>query len=106
MAQRHQDEPVEEPNPEDQFEVPDDTAAFYCDSLHLNTGVWGTTLYLGETRPGQKPLLHARVKVSPQMLKAINLIAGKHIRDYVENVGPVSLPNSLVRQWGLEEEIQ
>ncbi len=35
MAQRHQDEPVEEPNPEDQFEVPDDTAAGDHEALLL-----------------------------------------------------------------------
>lgn len=86
MAEKGEQQSQQEVNPEDAFEVPDATPTFYCDSVHLNTGVWGTTMYLGELRPGQKPVLRAKVKVSPQMLRAISLLTGKHLRDYQEKV--------------------
>ncbi|MGB6837208.1 MAG: hypothetical protein WBF66_05850 [Dehalococcoidia bacterium] len=106
MAQQQRQEPEQEPNPEDNFEVPEDTPTIYCDNMHINTGLWGSTLYVGEERPGQKPLLRAKVKVSPQMLRAISMLTGKHLRDYQQSIGPVPLPNALIHGWGIEEEIQ
>lgn len=105
MAEHRSQEP-QEVNPDDQYEVPTETPTFYCDSVHLTTGVWGTTLYLGELRPGQKPLLRAKIKVSPQMLRAISLLTQKHLNDYEKNIGPVSLPNQLIHSWGIEEELR
>lgn len=106
MAEQRKKESPREVNPEDQFEVPQDVPTFYCDSIHLNTGVWGTTLYLGELCPGKKPLLRAKVKVSPQMLRAISLLTMKHLRDYQAHIGAVSLPNELIHSWGIEEEVK
>jgi len=102
MAEPQQEQ---EPNPELEYEVSEEVPTFYCDSVHLNTGVWGATLYLGEIRPGQKPALKVKIKVSPQMLKAIGLLASKHARNYSDRIGPISLPRELLHAWGLEEEI-
>lgn len=93
-------------NPEENLEFSEGVADFYCDSLQISTGVWGATLYLGENRPTKKPLVKAKIKVSPQMLRAISLLSGKHLRDYEQSVGPVALPNQLIHSWGIEEEIQ
>lgn len=106
MTQRRPPQQPQEPNPEDNFELAEGVVEFYCDSLHLNTGVWGTTLYLGELRPGRQPLIKAKIKVSPQMLRALSLLTAKHLRDYEKSVGAVALPNQLVHSWGLEEEIR
>ena len=92
-------------DPEEAFVIEGDVANIYCDTFHLNTSLWGATLYFGELRPGAKQVLKARIKVSPQMLRAISLLTAKHSRDYVESVGPVNLPNQLLHAWGLEEEI-
>ncbi len=92
-----------EQDPEAEFEVAEGVPTLYCDSFHLSTGLWGATLYFGEYRPGKRPLLKARVKVSPQMLKAISLLSGKHVRDYVANVGSIELPAPLLEAWELED---
>ena len=98
--------PPKEPNPEENLELAEGMVEFYCDALNLHTGVWGATLYLGELRPGKKSLIRAKMKVSPQMLRALSLLTGKHLRDYERNVGPVALPNEMVHGWGLEEEMR
>lgn len=105
MQKKRQEEP-EEVNPEEQMHVPEQVLDFYADSLHINTGLYSSTLYFGEIRPGQKPLLRARIKVSPQMLRAISLLTAKHVRDLEQAVGHIGLPNALVHSWGLEEEIK
>jgi len=105
MPQQKREEPVE-PDPEEQMEVSEDVLDLYADSLHINTGLYSSILYLGALRPGKKPLLKVRVKVSPQMLKAISLLTAKHIRDLEQQIGPVGLPNELVHSWGLEEEVK
>jgi len=89
--------------PEDDFEVGEVVADIYCDSLHISTGLYSSTLYLGVSQPGKKDKLLARVRVSPQMLRAISLLAGKHVKEYQEAVGPINLPAQMVRNWGLEE---
>ena len=93
-------------DPEENYEVQEGTPTFFCDQIHFNTGVWGATLYLGEVRPGRKPLLQARVKMSPQMLRAISILSTKHVRTYEQDIGPISLPNQLVHDWGVEEEMR
>ena len=41
------------------------------------------------------------------MLKAISLLTAKHIRDFEALTGgPIRLPNELVHNWGLEEEVR
>ena len=103
MTQRRGTPP--EQNPEENMEFAEEAADFYCDSFQITTGVWGATLYMGELRPGKKSLVRAKVKVSPQMLRAFSLLSGKHLRDYEEGVGPVALPNQMLHEWGIEEEI-
>ncbi len=83
---------------------PDMTVDFYADSLHISTGLYSTLLYFGELRDERQPLLRARIKVSPQMLKAISLLTRKHVRNYEETLGPIGLPNQLREAWGLKEE--
>ncbi len=106
MTQRRRQESPIEPDPEKQMDVPEQVLDFYADSLQINTGLYSSTLYFGEIRPGRKPLLRARIKVSPQMLRAISLLTAKHVRDLERAVGPIGLPNELVHSWGLEEEIK
>lgn len=105
MSQQKREEHVE-PDPEDNMEVTEDVLDLYADSLHINTGLYSSILYLGALRPGKKPLLKARIKVSPQMLKAISLLSAKHVRDLERAVGTIGLPNALVHSWGLEEGVE
>ena len=79
----------------------------YADSLMVNSNIYTATLAFGDLRPGQPPLNRVRIKVSPHMLKAISLLAGKHVRELeTATGGPIRLPNDLVHRWGLEEEIR
>lgn len=104
MAQRSQ-RPAE-PDPEEQMDISEQITDIYADSLHITTGLYSSILYLGELRPGKKPLLKARIRVSPQMLKSLSLLSAKHIRDLEHNVGEIGLPTGLLHSWGLEDEIK
>lgn len=105
MAERGREVIPVEPSPEELYETSEDVPEFYIDSMHFQTNLYTSTLYLGELKQGKKPILRVKVKVSPHMLKAIALLLGKQIRAYEEGVGPVSLPKQLLHEWGLEEEL-
>ena len=87
------------------YEVPDNVPEYYIDSMHFATQLYTTLLYLDEVRPAKKPLLRLKIKVSPQMLKAMALLLGKQMRAYESGVGKIEIPKMILHQWGLEEEI-
>jgi hypothetical protein len=91
-----------EASPEDAEDLKD----LYADSMAINTGLYTAMLDFGELRAEKPALNHVRIRVSPHMLKAISLLIAKHVRDFEEKTGgKILLPNDLVHQWGLEEEI-
>ncbi len=77
---------------------------FYCDSMHILSSLYSAVLFFGEQMEEREPLLRARIKVSPQMLKAIALLTSKHVREYEEAVGPITLPDQVYTAWELEPE--
>jgi len=77
---------------------------FYADSLHIFSSLYSAVLFFGEQMEEREPILRARIKVSPQMLKAIALLTNKHLREYEEAVGPISLPDQVYSAWELEPE--
>ena len=87
------------------FETAEDACEVYVDSVHVATQLYGSTLYLGKLREGEKPLAIVVAKVSPQMLKALGLIINKHVREYEQGVGLIALPKQLLHDLGLEEQI-
>lgn len=94
---------VQQPIPEEDAEG---VVEAYCDSMNITTSLYTALLTFGELRPEQPALVRARIKVSPQMLKAVSLLTGKHVRAYEEKMGQsIKLPNELLHDWGLEEEI-
>ena len=52
----------------------------------------------------REPILRARIKVSPQMLKAIALLTTKHVKEYEDAVGPITLPDQVYAAWDLNGE--
>ena len=93
--------------PPPQEEDAENIVEAYCDAMHISTSLYTAHLTFGEVRPDQPTLVRARLKVSPQMLKAVALLTSKHIRNYEEQTGQqIKLPNELLHDWGLEEEIQ
>ena len=52
----------------------------------------------------REPILRARIKVSPQMLKAIALLTTKHVKEYEDAVGPITLPDQVYAAWELNDE--
>ena len=79
----------------------------YADSMQINSGLYTATLTFGELRQDKPPVHHVRIRVSPHMLKAISLLTNKHVREFEARTGgPIRLPNEVVHQWGLEEEIK
>lgn len=77
---------------------------FYADSLHIFSSLYSAVLFFGEQMEEREPILRARIKVSPQMLKALALLTNKHLREYEEAVGPINLPEQVYAAWELEPE--
>ncbi len=99
---------------EDQYLNPGDTQqaeghsgepiTFYSDSMHIFSSLYSAVLFFGEQMEEREPILRARIKVSPQMLKAIALLTSKHVKEYEEAVGPITLPEQVYTAWELGPE--
>ena len=81
-----------------------DPITFYSDSMHIFSSLYSAVLFFGEQMEEREPILRARIKVSPQMLKAIALLTTKHVREYEEAVGPITLPDQVYSAWDLSTE--
>ncbi len=79
-----------------------DPITFYCDSMHIFSSLYSSVLFFGEQMEEREPILRARIKVSPQMLKAIALLTTKHVKEYEDAVGPITLPDQVYAAWELE----
>ncbi len=78
--------------------------SFYADSLHIFSSLYSAVLFFGEQMEEREPILRARIKVSPQMLKAMALLTNKHLKEYEEAVGPITLPPQVYAAWELDPE--
>ncbi len=78
--------------------------SFYCDSMHVFSSLYSAVLFFGEQMEEREPILRARIKVSPQMLKAISVITTKHVKEYEDAVGPITLPEQVYAAWETEPE--
>ena len=79
-----------------------DPITFYSDSMHIFSSLYSAVLFFGEQMEEREPILRARIKVSPQMLKAIALLTTKHVKEYEDAVGPITLPEQVYAAWDLE----
>ena len=79
-----------------------DPITFYSDSMHIFSSLYSAVLFFGEQMEEREPILRARIKVSPQMLKAIALLTTKHVKEYENAVGPITLPDQVYAAWDLE----
>ncbi|MCH8989757.1 MAG: hypothetical protein IIA92_13250 [Chloroflexi bacterium] len=79
-----------------------DPITFYSDSMHIFSSLYSAVLFFGEQMEEREPILRARIKVSPQMLKAIALLTTKHVKEYEDAVGPISLPDQVYAAWELD----
>ena len=78
--------------------------SFYADSLHIFSSLYSAVLFFGEQMEEREPILRARIKVSPQMLKAMALLTNKHLKEYEEAVGPINLPPQVYTAWELDPD--
>ncbi len=85
-------------------EMAGEPITFYADSLHIFSSLYSSVLFFGEQMEEREPILRARIKVSPQMLKAMALLTNKHLKEYEEAVGPIHLPPQVYSAWELEGE--
>lgn len=81
-----------------------DAITFYSDSFHVFSSLYSAVLFFGEQLEEREPILRARIKVSPQMMKAIAVLATKHVREYEAAVGPTSLPDQVFAAWELNPD--
>ncbi|MEC9238092.1 MAG: hypothetical protein VYC69_05435 [Chloroflexota bacterium] len=79
-----------------------DPITFYSDSMHIFSSLYSAVLFFGEQMEEREPILRARIKVSPQMLKAIALLTTNHVKEYENAVGPITLPDQVYAAWDLE----
>ncbi len=77
---------------------------FYSDSLHIFSSLYSSVLFFGEQMDERETILRARIKVSPQMLKAMALLTNKHLKEYEDAVGPIHLPPQVYSAWELEPD--
>ncbi|MCZ6615555.1 MAG: hypothetical protein O6920_07240 [Chloroflexi bacterium] len=114
IIQRPYVPPEDQVPQEDQYSNPGDTQqangnsgepiTFYSDSMHIFSSLYSAVLFFGEQMEEREPILRARIKVSPQMLKAIALLTSKHVKEYEEAVGPITLPEQVYAAWELGTE--
>ena len=114
IIQRPYVPPEDQVPQEDQYVKPGETQqeegytgepiTFYSDSMHIFSSLYSAVLFFGEELEEREPILRARIKVSPQMLKAIALLTSKHVREYEEAVGPIALPEQVYTAWELDPE--
>ena len=83
---------------------PLDPITFYSDSFHIFSSLYSAVLFFGEQVEEREPILRARIKVSPQMMKAIAVLAAKHVREYEEAVGPIALPEQVYAAWEIDPD--
>ena len=81
-----------------------DPITFYSDSFHIFSSLYSAVLFFGEQVEEREPILRARIKVSPQMMKAIAVLAAKHVREYEDAVGPITLPEQVFAAWELNPD--
>ncbi len=97
-------QPPGEYSPEEYYATsPEATISFYSDSLHIVSGLYSSVLFFGELQEDREPVLRAKIKVSPQLLKAICLLTRKHVREYENAVGPIALPRQVLEAWEIED---
>ena len=89
--------PAEAPSPLDPI-------TFYSDSFHIFSSLYSAVLFFGEQVEEREPILRARIKVSPQMMKAIAVLAAKHVREYEQAVGPITLPEQVYAAWEIDPD--
>ena len=70
--------------------------------MHIFSSLYSAVLFFGEQMEEREPILRARIKVSPQMLKAIALLTTKHVKEYEDAVGPITLPDQVYTAWELD----
>lgn len=88
------------------YELAKDVSEFYVDTVHVETQLYGSTLFLGTLRgPEVPPSIKVVVKVSPQLMKVLSLILSKHVRDYEHGIGQIAIPKQIIHDLGLEELI-
>lgn len=104
MAAEHSPtQPADEYGAEEYYAGVPEAPAFYADSLHIYSGLYGSVLFFGELCEDREPLLRAKIKVSPQMIKALCLLARKHVREYESSVGHIALPKQVLEAWEIED---
>ena len=81
-----------------------DPITIYSDTMHIFSSLYSAVLFFGEQMEEREPILRARIKVSPQMLKAIALLTTKHVKEYEDAVGPITLPDQVYSAWDLNGE--
>ena len=79
-----------------------DPITFYSDSFHIFSSLYSAVLFFGEQVEEREPILRARIKVSPQMMKAIAVLSAKHVKEYEEAVGPITLPEQVYAAWEID----
>ena len=98
-------QPPGEYDPEEYYtSSPEATTSFYADSLHIYSALYSSVLFFGELQEDREPLLRAKIKVSPQLLKAICLLTRKHVREYESAVGRIALPRQVLDAWEIEDD--
>ena len=72
--------------------------------MHIFSSLYSAVLFFGEQMEEREPILRARIKVSPPMLKALAILTAKHVREYEDAVGPINLPEQVFAAWEVDAD--
>jgi hypothetical protein len=97
-------QPQEEYTPEEYYNQSEAPFSFFADSLHIYSSLYSSVLFFGELQGDREPILRAKIKVSPQLLKAICLLTRKHVMEYESAIGPISIPRQVLDAWEIKDE--
>lgn len=79
-----------------------DTPEYYSDSVRISVTPYSFILDFGLSTesPGEQKRM-ATLRMSPQHAWVLNRALTKHIAEYEASIGPIRLPDDLLRELGL-----
>ena len=89
-----------------QPEIKKDAPNVYANSARMTMGVYDFILQFGQvTDPKDGPKINAVVRMSPQHAKVFGMLLIKNLKKYEKDIGKISLPSTLIKEIGIENEV-
>jgi len=89
-----------------QPEIKEDIPNVYANSLRMTMGVYDFIFQFGQvTDPKDGPETNAVVRMSPQHAKVFGMLLLKHLKKYEKDIGKITIPSTMIKDIGVENEV-